>query len=188
MEKLITISSKQLKQIENKNPNIDIYIRIALYTGLRYSSIANITYKDIVREGNHYFILIKKMKKQTSIQKVRISKDIYTKIQNHKKKCKYENFIIEGIYSNKPLSIQYINKILKYFLECSSHKLRHTFALVNKLNGAEIDIICNCLFHKNIVTTMIYIQMALTIKRLYEKKYINEYINHMKKYVCIIEN
>ena len=188
MENLIELTSKQLNQIENKSANIGLFIRIALYTGLRYSSISNIKFTDIAREGNHYYINITKMKRQKTTQKVRISKDIYLRIVKHQKQSKYNNFVIEGIYSNKALSIQYINRILNYYLKVSCHKLRHTFALVNKLNGTDIDLISVCLFHKSINTTMIYATKALNLIRLYGRKFINDYILQMKKYVCIMEN
>jgi integrase len=188
MNTLINITSKQLKQIEEKNSHVEIYTRIALYTGLRYSSIAEVTYDDVIREGNNYFLIIKKMKRQKDVQKVRISKDIFIRIQNHRKQSKYNNYVIEGQYSNKALSIQYINKILNFVLGCSSHKLRHTAALVNKLNGTEIDLISNFLFHKNIATSMIYTAMAHTMIRLYGRQHIKDYLSNMKKYVCILND
>jgi integrase len=184
---LLEISSKKLALLKSKNANIEMYVRIALFTGLRYSSISKIKFDDVIIVAGSYFIEINTMKNQTKSNLVKISKDIYTRIQSHKRQSKFNNFIVEGLYSNKPLTAQYINRILTQILDTTTHGLRYCFAICNKINGASADLISNSLFHKNINTTMIYMNHALTTIRLFGKKTLNNFIEKMRGYVYLLD-
>lgn len=186
-KQLLEINEKKFNELAKISEKVALYVRIALFTGLRYSSISNIRYCDVVAENGYFFIEINKMKYQNKSNLVNINQDLYNKIMATKGRKAADNYVIS---SNKPrtkLTIQFINRILNKVLNTTTHGLRYCFAIANKINGASIEMVCNGLFHKNINTTMTYLSHALTTMRLYGRDKLKKWLLQTKKYINFLE-
>ena len=145
-------------EVFNKSfQNVLKYFLFGCYTGLRYSDILRLKYKDIQEEA-----IKMKMKKTSDFVSIPISE---------KAKC----FIGSGFNEQKVfrvLSDQPTNRHLKYISEnvginkpVSFHWSRHTFATTCIELGFNIEIIKELLGHTSLKSTQIYSKVSDNIKQ-----------------------
>ena len=163
-QKALTITEfNKLNELYNKNTfkrslhNVLKYFLFCCYTGLRYSDVRNLRFKDI--QENTIKI---RMKKTSDFVSIPI---------NEKAQC----FIGSGFDEQKIFRVlgnQPTNKYLKNIAEIaginkpvSFHWARHTFATICVELGFKIEIIKELLGHTSLKSTQIYSKVSENIKQ-----------------------
>lgn len=150
---------KNLEVLYNKStlkPNkqsVLQYFLFVCYTGLRYSDIKNLRYKNIIDTENKKKEISMLMQKTKEIVKIPLCK-------------KAEYFLTTGFIEQKifhVLTNQKTNSYLKEIIKIaeinkniSFHCARHTFAMIALSLDVQMPVISNILGHKSLKTTQIY--------------------------------
>jgi integrase len=152
----------------NKEYVWELYARLGFCTACRASDVLNLKWSDILGKSEHVIVeqKTKKARKLTFNNSVQNKiKELYKLIGQPDK----EEFIFLSRTTNKPITIQYLNKKLKAFKSkykikignFSTHTFRKTFGryVYEKYNrSAESLILLNkILNHSNIAVTKTYI-------------------------------
>ena len=146
--------------------------RAALFsamTGLRFSDIQKMKWKEIELIKGVGYVLNYSQKKTKSVEVHPITEQAYriTEGTENPKDMPQENFVIEGLkYS------AYHNKHLFQWLVAAGitkkitfHCFRHTFATLQLFNGTDIYTVSKMLGHKDLKTTQVYAKIVDEAKR-----------------------
>lgn len=156
-----------------KTPCNDLLLkRAALFsslTGLRFSDIQKMTWKELeYMEGYGYFLNFDQ-KKTKGVEVLPISAQAYSFTQGteNPKDMPQDKTVFDGLkysaYNNKHL-FQWIGAagITK---DITFHNFRHTFATLQIFNGTDIYTVSKMLGHKDLKTTQIYAKIVDEAKR-----------------------
>lgn len=153
-----------------KTPCGDVLMkRTALFsalTGLRFSDIQNLTWKDVENiEGEGYFLNFQQQKTK-GIESLPISDQAF-QLMEHSEDSIPDEKVFDGLkysaYNNRFL-FQWIGSagITKHI---TFHCFRHTYATLQLFNGTDIYTVSKMLGHKDLKTTQIYTKVVDQAKR-----------------------
>lgn len=162
------LTIEELNRLTKTECTLPVLKRAALFsalTGLRYSDIGKLMWKNVeyVR-GQGYFISFKAQKTNT-VEVLPISQQAYKILGKPRSK---ELKVFEGLYYSAWVNIQlalWISKA-KIKKKITFHCFRHTFATLQLKYGTDIYTISKMLGHKKLSTTEIYTKVADETKRL----------------------
>ncbi|MGI3061617.1 tyrosine-type recombinase/integrase [Vibrio alginolyticus] len=169
------------------NPLVVMFVEMEVRTGLRYSDISRLKFKDVMINGvaRESFSVVQskalnarlssksKMDRATAINKSRIVIHVNEQLADLIKQLYLVNGHNELIFQSthhhakkgSPISIQYINQALKKVAidmklpyQLSTHSLRKTFAKLLMDNGAGLNTLRDLLGHGDSKTTDNYIK------------------------------
>ncbi len=157
----------ELNRLVKAHCNNDLLKRASLFsalTGLRFSDIKKLTWKEIIYETEQGYSIDYRQKKTKNIELLPISEQAVSLLG---KRGEPEQQVFEGLkysaYQNKHL-YQWLGNagITK---NITFHSFRHTFATLLLFNGTDITTVSKMLGHKNLKTTMIYAKIVDEAKR-----------------------
>lgn len=144
----LTLKEIQILFTGAKNAKFDLFLKIAVLTGMRRAEIVNLTWQDI--DLTNDVILIRKSKSHKS-RYVPISPELKPILEQHKSTGRLFT------WSDPHTATNYFRKLAKETgVNCRLHDLRHSFATHLLASGANIKIVQEILGHSDIKTTMIY--------------------------------
>ena len=166
------LTNDELNRLVKTDCESPILKRSALFsalTGLRFSDIQKMTWKEIEYIADKGYYLKFRQKKTKSIEDTPISEQAYSFTNGTKdpKEMPQDKPVFEGLkYS------AYHNKILRDWIkragitkDITFHNFRHTFATLLLFNGTDIYTVSKMLGHKNLQTTSIYAKIVDEAKR-----------------------
>ncbi len=153
------------KRLENEDIQLLVFVKIALFTGARVTTIMNITKKDI--DFTHEYITLKDYKNNTTYKGF-LSKELKNILMDYTKDMKENELIFR--YKKYTIS-EKISKILNELFNKNIraddrknrvviHTLRHTFASHLAINGTPIYTIQKLMNHKDIKMTLRYAKLS----------------------------
>lgn len=157
----------ELNRLVKTPCNSDLLKRASLFsalTGLRFSDIKNLTWKEIIYENEQGYSIDYRQQKTKTIELLPISEQAVSLLG---KQGEAEQKVFEGLtysaYQNKHL-FQWIGNagITK---NITFHSFRHTFATLQLFNGTDITTVSKMLGHKDLKTTMVYAKIVNEAKR-----------------------
>lgn len=155
------------KLISSPSPSKYNHIRLAFlfscFTGLRYSDISQLRWKDIVEENN-IFILTKKIQKTKELLSIPLSTAALHFLPDRTSS--------DDLIFNLPKSMASVELYIKIWSEfceidkhVTFHTARHTFAVGILTCGGDIYALSRLLGHKRVTTTQIYADITETTKQ-----------------------
>lgn len=146
-----------LNFISNKDEHIYIALRLLLESGIRLSELKKLKISNFIEVNHKYYIQIDESKNFTS-RIVPLSSDTYNLVLNHAE----SQVFFGSIFSLTSRAYQYhCDQFAKiYNIKFSIHSLRHTYATKLSQNKTPIQLIQKLLGHKNIATTMYYVEIS----------------------------
>lgn len=161
------LTLEELNKLVKTPCNNDLLKRAALFsalTGLRFSDIQKMTWREVEYiEGQGYFLNFDQ-KKTKSVEVLPISEQAYSLLG---KPNEPESKVFEGLkysaYHNKHL-FQWIGAagITK---DITFHCFRHTYATLQLFSGTDIYTVSKLLGHKDLKTTQVYAKIVDEAKR-----------------------
>lgn len=180
-----TINTKQatalLKSVEGKSLKAlrdSAIISLMLTTGIRSIEVVRANIADIRQINGEYFLFVQGKGRSEKSDSVLIAKGVYKKIQSYLK-ARGKTAMNQPLFvstsrrnKNARLDTQTIRKMVKYNLRkigvdtptVSCHSLRHFAACTMIEQGQELYNVQMVLRHKNISTTMIYLNCVNRMK------------------------
>ena len=166
------LTLEELNQLVKTPCNNLLLKRAALFsalTGLRFSDIQKMKWKELEYVKGQGYILKYKQQKSKGIEDMPISDQAYNFLEGKKnpKDMEQDVLVINGLdyssYHNKHL-FQWIGAagITK---DITFHCFRHTFATLQLFNGTDIYTVSKMLGHKDLKTTQIYAKIVDDSKR-----------------------
>lgn len=166
------LTLEELNQLVKTPCNNLLLKRAALFsalTGLRFSDIQKMKWKELEYVKGQGYILKYKQQKSKGIEDMPISDQAYNFLEGKKnpKDMEQDVLVIDGLdyssYHNKHL-FQWIGAagITK---DITFHCFRHTFATLQLFNGTDIYTVSKMLGHKDLKTTQIYAKIVDDSKR-----------------------
>ncbi len=166
------LTLNELNRLANTTCNNPLLKRMALFsalTGLRFSDIQKMIWRELEYIENKGYFLNFSQKKTKGVEYLPISEQAYsfTKGTENPKDMPQDKPVFEGLkysaYNNKHL-FQWIGAagITK---DITFHSFRHTFATLQLFYGTDIYTISKMLGHKNLKTTQIYAKIVDESKR-----------------------
>ena len=166
------LTINELNRLANTTCNNPLLKRTALFsalTGLRFSDIQKMTWRELEYIENKGYFLNFSQKKTKGVEYLPISEQAYsfTEGTENPKDMPQDKPVFEGLkysaYNNKHL-FQWIGAagITK---DITFHSFRHTFATLQLFYGTDIYTISKMLGHKNLKTTQIYAKIVDESKR-----------------------
>jgi integrase len=166
------LSLEELNKLAQTPCNNILLKRAALFsalTGLRFSDIQKMKWKELEYIEGEGYILKYKQQKTKGVENMPISDQAYNLLEGKKnpKDMEQDALVIDGLdyssYHNKQL-FQWIGAagITK---DITFHCFRHTFATLQLLNGTDIYTVSKMLGHKDLKTTQIYAKIVDASKR-----------------------
>lgn len=153
-----------LVKTECNNPQLKTAALFSALTGLRFSDIAKLTWRELEYiEGNGYFIQFKQQKTK-GVEMMPISEQAFSLLGVRREPS---NKVFEGLtysaYSNKHL-FQWIGAagITK---DITFHCFRHTYATLQLSQGTDIYTVSKMLGHRELKTTQVYAKIIDKTKR-----------------------
>ena len=156
---------KFLKHIEKKDEHIKIAFVLLLETGIRISELTSLREEDFFKKDDKYYIELKNTKNKED-RVIPLKEKTYKIIKQYIK----ENIFSGRIFTMTNRAYQYHAEIFERDtdIKFSVHSLRHTFATRLSEKKVPLQLIQKLLGHKNINTTMYYVQV--TNQDIYEMK------------------
>ena len=166
------LTLEELNKLVKTPCNNPLLKRAALFsalTGLRFSDIQKMTWRELEYiDGQGYFLNFSQ-KKTKGVEVLPISEQAYgfTEGSKNPKDMPQDKPVFEGLkysaYNNKHL-FQWIGAagITK---DITFHSFRHTFATLQLFNGTDIYTVSKMLGHKDLKTTQIYAKIVDEAKR-----------------------
>mgnify|MGYP006132383957 FL=1 len=166
------LTLEELNQLVKTPCNNDLLKRMALFsalTGLRFSDIQKMTWKELEFVKGQGYILKFDQKKTKGVEDLPISEQAYsfTNGTENPSEMPQNEKVFEGLkysaYNNKHL-FQWIGAagITK---NITFHCFRHTFATLQLFNGTDIYTVSKMLGHKDLKTTQVYAKIVDEAKR-----------------------
>ena len=171
-EKKCFLTEAELRRMSKKvmpegYANIRSMFLFSCMTGLRFSDIQGLKWKDVKRNGNHLYIEFKQHKTDT-IERLPLSSEAETLLRDREKKGEY----VFGRESN-----QHTNSVLKRWKSDSRikknvtfHCARHTFCVLLLTKDVPIYTVQRLMCHSDIGTTKIYADLTCKTKSKALKK------------------
>lgn len=138
----------------------DIVKRVSLFsllTGIRYSEIAKLKWKDVHTTAQGYFIRFRQQKTQKQ-EMMPISEHAYRLMENQRND---DDMIFEGLKKWD------VDRLLPIWVSDSGitkhitfHCFRHTYATLQISAGTDLFTVSKMLGHKSIKTTQIYAKLV----------------------------
>lgn len=146
-----------LEFISKKDEHIKLAFILLLETGLRLSELKKIKESNFIKINNKYYLQVFDSKNHTN-RKIPLSSEIYNLVLDYAQR----NIFSGTIFNLSNRAYQYHCDIFakQYQLKFSVHSLRHTYATKLSQKGTPLQIIQVLLGHKNIMTTMYYIDVT----------------------------
>ena len=154
----------RLVQIECRNPLMKRAALFSALTGLRFSDIQKLVWGEIRYSSEEGYSIQFRQKKTKGAEVLPISEQAYNLLGEQGKP---DEQVFKGLkysaYENKHL-FQWIGAagITK---DITFHCFRHTYAVLQILNGTDIYTVSKLLGHKDLKTTQIYAKVADQLKR-----------------------
>jgi len=191
------LSNKEKQKLEKycieQNSLKSLGILICLNTGLRVGEVCALRWENIdfetrrihvektieriySKEENKTIVIIDTPKSITSIRTIPINSKLYNILQQMKRKCKKNDFVLTGLSDHyvEPRNYQYnFKEILKKskIKRYKFHTLRHTFATNCIEAGMDIKSLSEILGHADVsITLNIYVHSSDKTKRKYLEK------------------
>jgi len=166
------LTIEELNKLAKTPCNNLLLKRAALFsalTGLRFSDIQKMTWKELEYIEGQGYLLKYKQQKTKGVESMPISKQAYNFLdgKENPKDMEQDKLVIEGLdysaYHNKHL-FQWIGAagITK---DITFHCFRHTYATLQLSNGTDIYTVSKMLGHKDLKTTQIYAKIVDLSKR-----------------------
>lgn len=162
IDELQALEALYLKNLSSGAKNTLHYFLFCCYTGLRYSDVKRLRYKDI-RE-NEIYITMHKTKDVVSIPII----DLATKFIGFGAPNEKIFRVCVSQVANRHLKD--IAKLAEINKDISFHCARHTFATFALSKGIPIEVVSKLLGHKEIATTQLYAKIVDGYKREEMKK------------------
>lgn len=144
--------------LNNKHDHIRLAFKVLLESGVRLSELTTLKPNNFIVVNNKYYIEIHESKNYKS-RLVPIAKTLYTEVISY---IESNNYILGTIFNLTNRGYQYhadeFSK--KYNIKFSIHSCRHTFATNLARKSVPVQHIQKILGHKNIATTMYYIELS----------------------------
>lgn len=146
-----------LQYIEGKSEHIQLAFKTLIETGIRLSELKQLKEENFIEVNNKYYIEVLESKNQTN-RIVPISSVLYNSILKYISSSVFYGNIF--VLSNR--AYQYYADMFskEYDFKFSIHSLRHTYATRKSQEGLPIQIIQKLLGHKDISTTMYYVEVS----------------------------
>jgi integrase len=167
------LDQKELNQLASMRCFIPVVKNAGIFsalTGLRFCDIKELKWKELIHmEGQGYFIRFKQQKTKGA-EMMPISDDTYSLLG---KPGEPEDDVFEGLNyydcSQNPIFKMWLTDagITKKF---TFHCFRHTFAVLQLMNGTDIYTVSKMMGHRSIKTTMIYAKVVDEMKRSASEK------------------
>ncbi len=156
LSKLVELYS--LGELTANKQNVLQYFLFCCFTGLRYSDIKDLRFKDIYQasDGANKKVSIISIDMHKTGKPVRIP--MLSDALKLMPETGLDNQKVFRVFANQPTN-RYLKEIMEkkeIFKEISFHCARHTFATVALSSGIRIDIIGEILGHRDLKTTKIY--------------------------------
>ncbi|NOZ35653.1 MAG: site-specific integrase [Chlorobi bacterium] len=157
----------ELNRLVKTECNNDLLKRASLFsalTGLRFSDIKKLTWKEIIYEAEQGYSIDYRQQKTKNIELLPISEQAVSLLEE---RGEPEQQVFEGLtysaFQNKHL-YQWLGNagITK---NITFHSFRHTFATLQLFSGTDITTVSKMLGHKSLKTTMIYAKIVDEAKR-----------------------
>lgn len=166
------LTIEELKKLWRTECKIPVLRNAALFsalTGLRFSDIAKLKWKEIEHIQGDGYVLNFTQKKTKHIESHPITVEAYNLTNgNHRPdEMPQEDNVFQGLkYS------AHLNKVLKSWIETSKirkkisfHNFRHTYATLQLASGTNFYTVSKLLGHKNAKTTQVYLNVVNKEKR-----------------------
>lgn len=143
--------------INNKDEHIKLAFKVLLESGIRLSELKQLKEENFIEINNKYYIEVLESKNQAN-RIVPISSVLHKRILNYAK----ENIFKGTLFNLTNRGYQYHADAFakKHEINFSVHSLRHTYATRKSQEKVPIQIIQKLLGHKNINTTMYYVEVS----------------------------
>lgn len=149
-----------------RNPQIPVVIRVLIGLGLRESEALGMRWEWFDSEHRTYTVGRAKGREARVLP---VPKWLWEAIHSMPKSI--SEWVFPSVADGKPHRSQFCKKVLERVCKnlqmgrVTPHRLRATFASLHAETGTPLSEIQNMLGHKNIATTMIYVETSLEAKR-----------------------
>lgn len=169
-------TEKEIKRLINVAvPELKSLLQAALYTGCRFSEIANLKCNDFDSKKGTIFIGDSKANRTRYIPLTAEGTSFFSYVAAGKLSDEYLFLNSNGEHW-KQLDNKAFNEartIAKVNPKCTFHSLRHTYASLMLNNGASLEVISKILGHHSIsITEKYYAHMAESVKKQAVEKYL----------------
>lgn len=169
------LTIEELNKLANTECKNDLLKRASIFsalTGLRFSDVKNLCWKNVYITNDEYYINFIQ-KKTEGVEYSPISEQAFTLLgerQNDSEKV--FNGLKYSAYLNKQLTDWL--KDAEITKDITFHSFRHTYATLQLANGTDLFTISKMLGHKNLKTTQIYAKIVNESKKQTTNKIILE--------------
>lgn len=136
----------------------------AALTGLRFSDIKKMLWREVQYNDNDGYLIEYTQKKTTGAERLQISRQAYELLGERKQP---DDIVFEGLHYS-----DYNNELLKKWVRNAGitkkftfHCLRHTHATLLLTKGVDLFTVSKMLGHKNVNTTLLYAKIVNETKR-----------------------
>lgn len=145
---------QKLNDTECNKPLLKRAFLFSCFTGLRFSDILNLKWKQLINDNGNYKIAFK-MRKTSRQEYLTLSKQAMKYLGN---KGNPDSKIFEGLKYDMTVNKGLIKWIMKAGIhkEITFHSARHTFATMLLTSGIDLYTVSKMLGHSKIETTQIY--------------------------------
>ena len=160
------LTIEELNKLANTECKNDLLKRASIFsalTGLRFSDVKNLSWKNVYKTNDEYYINFIQ-KKTEGVEYSPISKQAFNVLGERQNDS-------EKVFSGLKYSA-YLNKQLADWIkdaeikkDITFHSFRHTYATLQLANGTDIVTISGMLGHKNLKTTQIYAKIVSESKK-----------------------
>lgn len=159
------LTQEELQKLANTETDMGQIRNAALFsalTGLRWSDISQLKWKDLQKTGSGYFIhIIQQKTKEVMLHP--ISDKAYTLLGKHGAE---DQLVFNDLVYSDRNNVRLREWLLSAGItkKISFHNFRHTYATLLLNQGTDIFTVSKMLGHKNIQTTMIYTKILTETK------------------------
>ncbi|MDH0660087.1 site-specific integrase [Empedobacter sp. GD03865] len=169
------LTIEELNKLANTECKNDLLKRASIFsalTGLRFSDVKNLSWKNVYKTNDEYYINFIQ-KKTEGVEYSPISEQAFTLLGERQKDSeKVFNGLKYSAYLNKQLTDWL--KDAEITKDITFHSFRHTYATLQLANGTDLFTISKMLGHKNLKTTQIYAKIVNESKKQTTNKIILE--------------
>ena len=169
------LTIEELNKLANTECKNDLLKRASIFsalTGLRFSDVKNLSWKNVYKTNDEYYINFIQ-KKTEGVEYSPISEQAFTLLGERQKDSeKVFNGLKYSAYLNKQLTDWL--KDAEITKDITFHSFRHTYATLQLANGTDLFTISKMLGHKNLKTTQIYAKIVSESKKQTTNKIILE--------------
>lgn len=169
------LTIEELNKLANTECKNDLLKRASIFsalTGLRFSDVKNLSWKNVYKTNDEYYINFIQ-KKTEGVEYSPISEQAFNLLGERQKDSeKVFNGLKYSAYLNKQLTDWL--KDAEITKDITFHSFRHTYATLQLANGTDLFTISKMLGHKNLKTTQIYAKIVNESKKQTTNKIILE--------------